>query len=659
MLLIRSTIIFILLSIVASTGMAQSYRKLIKKGDKLYRKTYFDGAAYYYAKAVEKEGSSAALDYRLGMAYIEGSYKPKAATYLEKVYNEFPDYSPDLEFYLAKAYQFADKYDKALKHFIAFRPHALDKFTVDRSIKQCNISLEYVNNPKDMKIVNVGKGINSDGPDYAPLITADESTMILTSRRAGSTGNKIDQDGYNFEDIYIAKNNNGKWGDLKKIEGGINTPYHESAIGFSPDGKKILIYYSTGNGDIFESNYNGGKWSKPKILSASVSSKYRELSASLTADGKRIYFSSDRPGGYGGLDIYYSELRSNGKWGPAVNCGKKINTAEDEDAPFIHPDGKTLYFSSRGHLGMGGYDIFRCPLTKRGWGMPRNLGYPINTANNEIYFVIAQDNVRGYYATTRSDTYGNSDIYSILMDQRDYVEPVASKQEEVIVDLQPVVDLQIEKYTKAAMIVFSGKVVDAETNEPINARLVLSDNSKNLVVLVKYADPVTGEFNLKIPSDRNYGLTVEKDGYLFSSRSFKAAGLTKDKMMNRTIKLKKADVGMRIVLNNIFFETGKYEVQKESISELDRIYELLKGNKELKIQINGHTDNIGNEKFNKVLSRKRAKSVEQYLLGYGIDPRRLTSKGYGEERPLVSNDNEIGGREINRRTEIEIIGVLH
>ena len=316
MLLIRRTIVFILLSVLTFSGMAQSYRKLIKKGDKLYRKTYFDGAAHYYAKAAEKEGSSAALDYRLGMAYIEGSYKPKAAIHLEKVFNEFPDYSPDLEFYLAMAYQFADKYDKALEHFIAFRPHALDKFTVDRNIKQCNISLEYVNNPKEMKIVNIGKGINSDSPDYAPLITADESTMILTSRRAGSTGNKIDQDGYHFEDIYIAKNKNGKWGEAKNLDGGINTPYHESAIGFSPDGKKILIYYSTGNGDIFESDYNGTKWSKPKILSSSVSSKYRELSASLTADGKRIYFSSDRPDGYGGLDIYYSELRSNGKWGP-------------------------------------------------------------------------------------------------------------------------------------------------------------------------------------------------------------------------------------------------------------------------------------------------------------------------------------------------------
>ena len=635
---------------------AQGYRKLIKKGDRFYQKGYFDEAAAQYEQANSIIGGNAAVDYRLGMAYLEGSFKHKAVSYLKKVFEEFPEYNPDLEFYLAQAYQFSNNFEKALDHYMAFRPKAYDKFIIDQNIKQCNMGIEYVNNPKDVNITNLGAIVNSESHDYAPLITADESTLIFTSRRKGSTGNQLAADNNYYEDIYISRKRNGAWTPPEKLGENINTPFHDAAIAFAPDGKQVLIYYSVGNGDIFVSNFDGNNWSKPEPLNANINSKYRELSASLTADGNKLYFSSDRPGGFGGLDIYISELQDDGTWGPAVNAGPKINTKEDEDAPFIHPEDNMLYFSSRGHFGMGGYDIFRSPSIKGKWGRPRNLGFPINTARDEIYFVIGASNKIGYYATAKSDGHGGNDIYSIAMDKRDYVNLQKTKAIEVEESNELEIDLKIEKNSKAPLIIFSGKVIDANTNEPVKAKLVLSDNSRNLVVAVKYTDSKNGTFELQIPSDRNFGLTVEKDGYLFHSRNFKRTALSSNKDVNTTIRLKPADVGSRVILKNIFFDSGKSEIKPESISELDRIYELLNRTPNLRVQINGHTDNVGEANYNKALSRKRAKAVERYLISYGIEPGRLSSKGFGEEKPLVSNDDEIGGREINRRTEIEIIG---
>ncbi len=634
----------------------QSYRKLIKKGDKYFQKAYYDEAASYYEQASKIIGGNVAVDYRLGMSYLEGSFKHKSSNYLKKVFDEFPEYNPDLEFYLAQAYQFNNEFEKALDHYLAFRPRAYDKFVIDQNIKQCNMGIEYVNNPKEVKIENLGRIINSESHDYAPLISADESTLIFTSRRKGSTGNKLATDNSYYEDIYISRKISGVWSSPDKLGGSINTDFHDAAIAFAPDGKQVFIYYSSGNGDIYVSNFDGQNWTKPTPLNSNINSRYRELSASLTADGKKLYFSSDRPGGHGGLDIYISELQENGKWGPAVNAGKKINTKEDEDAPFIHPEDNMLYFSSRGHFGMGGYDIFRSPFIKGKWGRPRNLGFPINTSRDEIYFVIGASNKRGYYATAKSDGLGGNDIYSILMDERDYVDLQKAKTADVIEQNEPEIELKITKNTKSPLIIFSGKVVDANTGEPVKAKLVLSDNSRNLVVTVKYTDEKTGAFELKIPSDKNYGLSVEKSGYLFHSRSFKRTILTTEKKLNSTIRLKPADIGSRVILKNIFFDSGKSDIKPESISELDRIYQLLSGSPNLKVQINGHTDNVGDDNYNKVLSRKRAKSVERYLISYGIAADRLSSKGYGEEKPLVSNDDEIGGREINRRTEIEIIG---
>lgn len=652
----RVLVALVLFVLAWSDASAQGYRKLIKNGDKFYQKGYFDEAAEYYEKANSIIGGNVAIDYRLGMAYLEGSFKHKSLDYLKKVFDEFPEYNPDLEFYLAQAYQFSNNYEKALDHYMAFRPKAYDKFLVDQYIKQCNMGIEYVNNPKDVKIENLGPVVNSTSHDYAPLITADESTLIFTSRRKGSTGNEVASDNNFYEDIYITRKQNDTWTPPEKLGENINTPFHDAAIAFAPDGKQVFIYYSVGNGDIFVSNLDGDNWSKPKPLGANINSKYRELSASLTADGKKLYFSSDRPGGFGGLDIYVSELQDDGTWGPAVNAGPKINTKEDEDAPFIHPEDNMLYFSSRGHYGMGGYDIFRSPNVNGKWGRPRNLGFPINTARDEIYFVIGASNKTGYYATAKNDGLGGNDIYSILMDQRDYVAMQKTKSIDTEESSEPEIELKIDKNLSSALIVFSGNVIDANTKEPVRAKLVLSDNSKNLVVAVKYTDPKSGKFEIQIPANQNYGLTVEKDGYLFHSRSFKKTTLTANKKINATIRLKPADVGSRVILKNIFFDSGKSDIKPESISELDRIYELLNRTPNLRVQINGHTDNVGDANYNKTLSRKRAKAVERYLISYGIVPGRLSAKGFGEEKPLVSNDDEIGGREINRRTEIEIIG---
>nr|WKN37168.1 OmpA family protein [Tunicatimonas sp. TK19036] len=640
--------ILILLLYITSTSVVwgQSAKKLIKTGDKYYNRGFYDEAIKAYQEAAEQEPDDLTITYKIGLAFLESKFKHRALPFLQKVKENTEDSTSSLNYHLGLAYQYNHQFVEALTYFHFYRNVTENPYTVDQHIKQCNIGIEYVNNPKDVKIINISS-LNSDNQDYAPLITADGSSLIFTSRREGSTGGKTAYDNNFYEDIYITHKQKNNWSAPEKISENINTYYHECGAAISPDGKTLFIYVDEGDGDIYVSTLEGTEWTPPIPLNQNINSPYRELSVSVNQDGTELYFSSNRPGGYGGFDIYVSKKDRRGQWAEPVNMGPKINTKEDEDAPFIHPKGDMLYFSSTGHLGMGGYDIFRSKLYEGKWSTPINMGYPINTAQDDIYFVIAENNTFGYYATAREDGLGGNDIYAIEMDKKDY---------------QPASPKPIAKTKKTApakeknVAYFTGKVTDASTGKAVYAELVLSDNHKNIVIDRQYSDPKTGTFRIAIPKGDNFGLTVEADGYLFFSQHFDAEKL-KGKEIKKNIYLKKAEVGSVAILKNIFFNSGDAIIQSASIAELDRLYELLKGNPTLHIQINGHTDNVGDDAYNQKLSEQRAQAVAKYLLQYGIPAERVTSKGFGETRPLVSNDDETGGREINRRTEIEIVSI--
>jgi outer membrane protein OmpA-like peptidoglycan-associated protein len=588
-------------------------------------------------------------------------------------------------------------------------------------IEECILGDSLEKHPLNVKITNVGAGINSIYDDYSPLISADGTEFIFTSNRK-SEGSRQGSP-VNYEDIYISKGHTDNWSKPQKISPNINIPYHDAAASMSPDGRTLFLYYEVGAGDIYVSNFDGNEWSPAKPLNKNINTTYWETSACISADGKKLYFTSNRPGGYGELDIYVSELTDKGDWGKAVNLGASINTHGHEDSPFIHADGKTLYFGSDGHVGLGEHDIFKSEFVDGKWQPAKNIGYPINTPEYESFFVISADNKVAYFSSSREDRIGNTDIYKVTFLDKPkpehhvptepnheehkivaHVDPIPVIEKEVVVAthsthevhkeivvsnpvINPAVvtatattaplpeinpehkDDHVEKHKQGDYVdpmvhhqkeiknvtILKGKVIDANTTTPLGAHITLINNESNKVLVKVSSDPATGDFEIIIPHGGNYGVATELNGYLFNSINFDLPNFSEYMEIDTHILMQKAQVGSKVVLKNIFFDTGKADLKLQSLSELENIRELLANNPEMKVQINGHTDNVGKPSYNKALSLKRAQSVVTHLIHHGVDPSRLSAVGYGSERPLVSNDDETQGREINRRTEIEII----
>ncbi|HCW07658.1 MAG TPA: hypothetical protein DGG95_09885, partial [Cytophagales bacterium] len=455
---------------------------------------------------------------------------------------------------------------------------------------------------------------------------------------------------------------NNRWDAPKKISKNINTKYNDAAASLSPDGKTLFLYSELGSGDIYTSTLDGNDWTEPKPLNKNINTaQFWETCASLSPDGKRLYFASNRDGGLGELDIWVSELDSHGQWGKAVNLGNKINTAGNEDSPFIHHDGVTLYFSSDGHPGMGNNDIFVSELKSGKWSKPENIGYPINLWEYDGFFTSSRDKKVGYYSTVKEGGLGGIDIYSIKFLEPKY-KPKPPPPPPVVEKKKPVnknyIDPSVEKVKQQKIYsLLRGKVIDESTATPLNATVTLVDNETGKVLSKIYSDPATGDFELVIPHGGNYGVTTESQGYLFNSINFSLPKFAEYQEIDTHIIMVKTEVGSKVVLRNIFFDVGKFNLKEQTIAEVKNLEQLLLDNPELKVQINGHTDNTGSPAANKDLSLKRANSVVEFLVSNGINKARLSAKGFGAERPIVSNDDESGGREINRRTEIEVVGL--
>lgn len=679
----RLLVFFFLISISA---VAQDFKTLLNDGEKAYAKKDYPTAITLFSQARDLDSENAKVNYRLGMSYLYGATKSKSLPYLKKAYELDPNIDSEINYHLATAYQVNSEYLLAKDHFEYFKQKNKKLASVaDEKIRECLVADSLSRNPPNIIIENVGNMINTSNHEYSPIVSADGSIFIFTSDRSDGQYVPKGRDIENFEDIYVARRSGAGWNTPEKISPNINIKYHDAAASLSPDGKTLFLYYEEGNGDIYSSTFENGEWSKAKPLNRNINTHFWETSASISADGTKLYFTSDRPGGQGGLDIYVSELSKKGDWGKPENLGKKINTQYSEDSPFIHPDGVTLYFSSNGHPTVGNTDIFKSDFVNGEWQQPENLGIGINSVEYDGFFSMSADKKTGYYSTLREDGLGNADIYKVTFlppkpkpqpqpqplvialvpdpEAEKKPEPVVEepepvvevitpeKEEEDFVD--PLIALQVEL---KIVTVLKGKVIDANTAVPLTASISLVDNEKN-IVLSRTRSNANGEFEVTIPHGGNYGVSTEKDGYLFNSINFNVPTFSEFMEIDTHIIMVKAEVGSKVVLKNIFFDVGKSIIKKESISELGQIKSLLVGNPKLRVQINGHTDNTGNAAANKVLSLQRATAVVDYLIENGISRDRLRAVGYGEERPIVSNDDEIGGREINRRTEIEIIEV--
>jgi outer membrane protein OmpA-like peptidoglycan-associated protein len=674
---------------VASACLAhgQNYKDYLDKADRYAAKGDHQNAIDNYLSAERLNPGNAEANYKLGKAYLISTTKNKALPFLEKVHAVHPDYDPEINYYLAEAYQFSHQFLKAKEQYEIFKKKNKKLADVaDFKIKECVLGDSLFKNPIHVKITNVGHQINSVYDDYSPLITADGSEFIFTSNRKSSNETVKRGSSVNYEDIYISKLLDNSWSTPEKISPNINIPYHDAAASITPDGRTLILYYEEGAGDLYVSYFDGVEWSPAKPLNKNINTTYWETSGCISADGQKLIFTSNRPGGKGDLDLYMSTLNTNGEWGKAVNMGSSINTHGHEDAPYLHPDGKTLYFASDGHVGLGEYDVFKSEFVDGKWQQAVNLGYPINTPEYESFFVMCSDNKTAYYSTSREDRIGNTDIYQITflptekkpsVIEEEKKEVILASSEPIVVDepqkeevkkeepvkqikkdedfIDPMIHLQKEIKN---VTILKGKVIDEATTLPLNARITLFDNETNVVLARISSDVTTGDFEITIPHGGNYGVATELTGYLFNSINFNVPNFSEYMEIDTHILMQKAQVGSKAVLKNIFFDTGKSDLKTQSLGELENIRELLTTHPDLKVQINGHTDNVGKAAYNKTLSLKRAQSVVNYLIQHGVTPTRVAAVGFGSERPLVSNDDETQGREINRRTEIEIIEAI-
>jgi outer membrane protein OmpA-like peptidoglycan-associated protein len=652
------------LILCAFTVSAQDQKALIATGDKHYSKKDYKNALAAYLAAQEINPDDAYLNFKIGLTYLYSETKSKAATYIDKAYRLNPAVNPDIDYHLGIAFQNTNSFTKAIEHFERFKKKNNKLASIaDEKIAECHIADSLSQNELNVIIENLGDGVNTPYNDYSPIISADGNTLIFTSNRTDEPAKA--KANANFEDIFVSYKTNNKWSVPKPISSNINIKYNDAAASLSPDGKTLFLYYEEGEGDIYTSTRSGDEWSEPKPLNRNINTAmFWETCASVTADGKKLFFASNRPGGIGELDIYVSQLDAKGDWGKAVNLGPIINTPNNEDSPFIHHDGMTLYFSSDGHPRLGNSDIFVSAFVNNKWNKPENMGYPLNSWEYDGFFTLSPDKKKGYFSTAKEGGLGDADIYSITFLEPKYKpkpKPVIAKVEEAkakqeLPKQEEFVDPEIAIHKMANVVtLLKGKVIDETNAAPLNAVISLVDNATNKVITKINSNPVTGEFELVIPHGGNYGVATEKTGYLFNSINFNLPSFAEYQEIDTHIIMVKAEIGSKVVLRNVFFDIGKSDLKPESIAEVENIKELLTRDPHLRVQINGHTDNMGNVASNKALSLKRATSVVSYLVQHGIAASRLSAKGYGSERPIVSNDDEAGGREINRRTEIEII----
>jgi hypothetical protein len=611
-----------------TSSKALGYYTSAKEQDDFF---YFDNAEKLLKQAVNADRNFYEAYMLLGEILLkENRYREAAKYYREAVRIDSLFYKP-VFFSLASAEIKSGDYQRAEIHFKVY----LDQKTTSeknralamKSLKDCEFAVNAVNHPVPFDPISVGDSVNTPDDEYWPSLTADGQTLMFTRQGVNHANSSKGQ-----EDLYISHLINNAWSKAQNAGAPLNTNQNEGAQTISSDG--TYMYFTAcerpdglGRCDIYYSHFDGKSWSAGVNIGPPINTSYWEAEPSISANGRMLFFASNRPGGKGGMDIWYSVKGSNGAWGKPVDPDV-INTSGDEMSPFIHFDGRTLYFSSNGRIGMGGFDIYFSRMKDDStWTEPKNLGYPINTSADEMGLIIDASGQEGYYSTIRDQTNGKDIFYFSLYDS---IKP------------DPV------SY-------FSGKVFDKVTMKQLKSDYELINLASGVVISSGSTDP-EGSFLICLPSGFNYGLNVSKPGYLFYSDNFMLEGIhSVTKPFIKKILLNPIQVGETMQLSNVFYEFDSWELKKESVSELDRLYNLLKDNPAIIVEVAGHTDSIGTVKYNQTLSERRAKSVVSYLNGKGIGADRLTYKGYGATAPIGDNITD-EGRRLNRRTEVRIIG---
>lgn len=613
-----------------STEKYENAKKLLQRGDyengnKALNELIADDSTYAQPYLLLAELFFNAEDYKGMIPVYEKCAKNCYKTY------------PNIYILLGNSLMYLGEIKKAKTNYETFikikgiKPEL--KSMAEGELKKCDFSLDLMSKPVPFNPQNLGSLVNSNCDEYYPNLSPDELTMVFTRKIPKFSG--ADPSSENTqEDFYISNFTNGAWAKAQPIPGNVNTLNNEGAQTISGDGQLMVFAACNrddgmGQCDLYYSKKINGKWSVSKNIGNVVNTAYWESQPSLSSDGRTIYFSSERPGGLGQSDIWKTTMNEFNKWTKPVNLGNVINTKEAETSPFIHQDGKTLYYCSNGHLGVGGFDIYFSKINEEGkWSEPKDLGYPINTPKDEIGLVVNAQGNKAYITSSRDGGTGLQDLYSFELYKEARPESVT--------------------YIK-------GKVFDKETKKALKAEFELKDLTTGQSVTKSFSDESDGSFMICITPGKDYGLFVSSEGHMFYSENINLTTISSSqKPFEINIPIEQIKKGSKIILKNIFFDTDSFRIKNNSESELNKLIAFMNSNVSIKIEIGGHTDNKGKSTYNLDLSQKRAKAVYDFLIKKGVAAIRLKYKGFGDTVPIATNDTE-EGRALNRRTEMKIV----
>lgn len=605
---------------------------------KYYDQYLYDKALTELEKSLDKDPAFVEAHILMADIYIQKDDFENAITHFEKAIAINPNFFPNTYFSLANIELNTGKYEDAKRHFEKFLTYpginpAFRKKAETR-IASCSFAIEAMKNPVEFNLSNMGTNINCEYDDYLPSLTVDNQTMFYTRNQPDSPGSKWFQ-----EDFYISRRKDSLWDKSFNAGPQLNTAGNEGVPNISTDGK-ILFFAACnrpegkGSCDIYYSRLKKEGWTRPINLGNPVNTGAWESQPSFSSDGRTLYFirgTISRSGRSREQDIYSTRISDDGRWSEPQKLTPLINTDEEEEFVFIHPDNKTLYFSSDGHPGMGKLDLY---VSRKGadgnWNKPENLGYPINTNLDERGILVGPTGEIAYIGSNRTGGIGGIDLYSF--------------------NLYPAARPSMVSYVK-------GVVTDAKTKMFLEALYEITDLETGKVLITASSEKATGEFLACLTAGKDYGLNVSKSGYLFYSEHFSLQNPADIRnAYELDVKLQPAEKGGKVVLKNVFFDTNLFTLKNESFSELDKLVSFMNNNKSVTVEVSGHTDSTGDKKKNQVLSENRAKSVYDYLVSKGIVSSRLTFKGYGDLNPVAPNEKE-EGRALNRRTEFLVTGI--
>lgn len=600
-----------------------------------------------YPRAIESFQAAVELEPTFGEAWIQmgGSYYAireyeKAYPALLKAEEHLSKPNAMVYFYLGECALRMNRFAESLKHFDTFlnpEPELAPRIIADAKSgrEKAQFAVEATKNAIKFEPINLGEEINTVFDEYLPYLTADGQTIFFTTRRPGCTGGYDREYKDYLEDFYYSEFKDGKWQRAENLGPPVNTDHNEGAASFTPDGQYV---YFTGCGrrdgfgscDIYVSKLDGNTWLPPRNLGPLVNSSSWESQPCISNDGRTLYFSSNRAGGFGAHDIWYS-TRENGRWTEPQNAGPTINTAGNEYSPFLHADGMTLYFSSDKHPGFGSLDLFMSKKTNEGWTNPTNLGFPLNSSAAEGNIFVNTKGDRGYINSSREGSLGKSDIYQFELDE----------------SIRP-------NYTTYVR----GLVREKGTETPLQAEVTFINIETRDTIRSVGSNSVTGKFLLTLPLEQDYAAFVGRKGYLYASESFSLKNINSKETpyFDVVIELEKLEVGKEVIMSSIFYETDKFDLMDRSKTELEQLVQFMIRNPAVSIEIGGHTDDVGSDDYNRTLSRNRSGKVREYLIGRGIKEGRITAQGYGESKPIADNGTE-EGRALNRRTVCKITGL--